>query len=87
MRSDSKIAVDRAVPSPNDSATANPIGEVFTQTELAQRWRLSTATIERWRSDGVGPKFLKLRGGVRYRKEDVVEFEHTCLRQSTSQRA
>jgi len=37
------------------------------QKNLAQRWHVSEATLERWRCDGIGPKFLKLSGRVLYR--------------------
>lgn len=57
------------------------------QRELAQRWDVSEATLERWRSDGIGPVFLKLQGQVRYRIEDVEAYEIDCLRRSTSKRA
>jgi hypothetical protein len=30
------------------------------QKQLAARWSISEATLERWRSEGMGPKFLKL---------------------------
>jgi len=36
------------------------------QKELAERWRMSEATLERWRSDRIGPVFLKIRGRVLY---------------------
>ncbi len=34
----------------------------LTQKQLAARWHLSEATLERRRSEGLGPKFLKLCG-------------------------
>jgi hypothetical protein len=37
------------------------------QKELAERWRMSEATLERWRSDRISPVFLKIRGRVLYR--------------------
>jgi hypothetical protein len=37
----------------------------FNQKQLAARWSISEATLERWRSEGMGPKFLKLCGRVR----------------------
>jgi len=43
--------------------------------------------LERWRSEGIGPVFLKLQGQVRYRIEDVEDFESCSLRKSTSERA
>lgn len=55
------------------------------QRQLAERWDLSEATLERWRSEGIGPVFLKLQGQVRYRAEDIQAFEADSLRKSTSE--
>ena len=51
----------------------------MTQTELAERWRLSEATLERWRTESAGPLFLKLGNQVRYRLADVEAFEEAAL--------
>ncbi len=56
------------------------------QRQLADRWDLSEATLERWRAEGIGPVFLKLQGQVRYRIEDIEAFEVDSLRKSTSER-
>ncbi len=56
------------------------------QRQLADRWDVSEATLERWRSEGIGPVFLKLQGRVLYRLEDVESFESDSLRKSTSER-
>jgi len=53
------------------------------QKQLANRWSVSEATLERWRSVGIGPVFLKLLGQVRYRLEDIEAFEESCLAIST----
>jgi DNA-binding Xre family transcriptional regulator len=50
------------------------------QKELAQRWRMSEATLERWRSDRKGPVFLKILGRVLYRLEDIEAFEVASLK-------
>ena len=55
----------------------------MTQTELAERWRISEATLERWRTESNGPMFLKLGNQVRYRLQDVEAFEEAALRGST----
>ncbi|NBO83650.1 MAG: DNA-binding protein, partial [Betaproteobacteria bacterium] len=47
------------------------IGRCISQNELAQRWQISEATLERWRSQRKGPHFLRLGGQVRYRLVDV----------------
>jgi len=57
------------------------------QRQLADRWDISVATLERWRCDGIGPVFLKLLGRVLYRFEDVEAFEANSLRKSTAERA
>lgn len=53
------------------------------QKQLAARWSVSEATLERWRSEGIGPKFLKLCGRVIYRQVDIEAFEESCLATST----
>ena len=53
------------------------------QRHLGDRWDVSEATLERWRSEGIGPVFLKLQGRVLYRLEDVEAFEAESLRKST----
>lgn len=55
----------------------------MTQSELAKRWRISEATLERWRTESNGPVFLKLGNQVRYRIQDVEAFEEVALRGST----
>ena len=44
------------------------------QAELAQRWRISPRTLERWRCAGTGPAWLQLNGRVLYRLEDVLAY-------------
>ena len=46
----------------------------FNQRNLAQRWNVSEATLERWRSEGIGPMFLKLQ----------VEYSRTSNRLSST---
>ena len=55
------------------------------QRELAERWHLSEGTLERWRSDGHGPTYLKLHGRVLYRLADIEAFEaqRLCRRIAT----
>ena len=55
----------------------------MTQTELAERWQISEATLERWRTEAGGPVFLKLGAQVRYRVRYVETFEAEVLREST----
>jgi hypothetical protein len=59
----------------------------LTQTQLAERWQVAEGTLERWRSEGIGPIYLKMMGRVRYRLSDITDFEEDSLRSSTSERA
>ena len=59
--------------------------DYWTPKQLAERWQLATPTLERWRSEGIGPIFLKIQGQVRYRLSDILAFEAESLRKSTSE--
>lgn len=43
--------------------------------QLAKRWRMSTRTLEKWRGQGIGPKFVKISHRIMYRLADVEAFE------------
>ena len=47
----------------------------LTQVELAERWRISPRTLERWRWLRLGQQYLKIGGRVVYSLEDVQSFE------------
>lgn len=59
----------------------------LSQPELANRWRISHRTLERWRWSGEGPRFVKLGGRVVYRLQDIEQFEADQLRRSTAEPA
>ena len=68
-----EATVRRTDPDPgNPSATEQ---SHLLDGELAQRWRLSRRTLQRWRRDGSGPAFLRLGRRVAYRLSDVERFE------------
>ncbi|MEI7841891.1 MAG: helix-turn-helix domain-containing protein [Gallionellaceae bacterium] len=50
----------------------------FTTERLAKRWGVSTHTLQRWRTTGIGPTFLKLKGTVVYRECDIEAYEESC---------
>ena len=54
------------------------------QQQTAERRVVSQAFLERWRCEGIGLKFLKLNGGVRYRLSDIEAYEESCLSTSTA---
>lgn len=45
------------------------------QLQLSRRWHVSIRTLEAWRWRNEGPAYLKIRGRVIYRLEDVEAFE------------
>lgn len=54
--------------------------------ELAQRWTLSEKTLERWRMQGTGPKFIKLGSRVLYPLIEIAAHESARTRNSTAGR-
>ena len=53
------------------------------EMELAQRWGISPKTLQRWRSEGRGPKYLKLSKRVTYPLDEILDFEHRALHEAT----
>jgi excisionase family DNA binding protein len=63
----------------NDSF-ASPSGtRILTDIEVAERLGVSRFTVRSWRLKGVGPRFLKMGRAVRYRSQDVDEYERQAL--------
>jgi hypothetical protein len=60
---------------PAEGAVAALFARHLNQEQLARRWSLSARTLERWRSIGQGPAYLRLGGRVAYRLEDIEAFE------------
>ena len=52
------------------------------ESALAERWNLSTRTLQRNRSEGLGPPFIRLFGSIRYRLADVIAYEESHMRNS-----
>lgn len=74
--------------SPQQAIAAMPPAErrVLNENELAQRWGVSPKTLQRWRSEGRGPRYLKLSKRVGYPLDALIEFERNALHDSTSER-
>lgn len=49
------------------------------ERDLAKRWQVSRRTLQRWRAEGSGPRFIHIGGGVRYRFSDVADYEQRML--------
>jgi predicted site-specific integrase-resolvase len=57
---------------------------LLNEREAARYLGLRTATLQRWRWAGKGPRFLKIEGAVRYDPKDLAEFISASRRRSTS---
>ena len=55
------------------------------QIELSRRWGISHRTLERWRSLGEGPPYLKIGGRVVYSQYDIERYETEHRRNDCSQ--
>jgi len=67
---------------PVQAAEAKPL--FWTVKELAKVLRMSRCTLDRYRTDGGGPKYRKTRGKVLYARADVDEWLKRRGRSSTS---
>jgi predicted site-specific integrase-resolvase len=57
--------------------------DYMTDKELAALWGVKKNTLQKWRSQGIGPVYIKRVGRVIYRKSDIAEFErNNCFRGS-----
>ncbi len=56
------------------------------EIELAQRWGISPKTLQRWRTEGRGPRYFKLSKRVCYPIDQILAFENGALYESTSER-
>ena len=63
---------------------ANGDRRTLTDIQVAARLGVSRFTVRSWRLKGVGPRFLKMGRAVRYRPEDVQEYEQRVLVNPTS---
>lgn len=60
---------------------------MMNETELAARWNLSPKTLQRWRSEGRGPRYMKMSKRVVYPIDEVFDFESRALHSATWARA
>ena len=57
----------------------------LTDIEVASRLGVSRFTVRSWRLKGVGPRFLKMGRAVRYRPQDVDDYERQALVETQAQ--
>jgi len=52
----------------------------LTETQLAERWSMTTRTLQAWRRDGKGCKFIRIgERSIFYRMADVEAYEASCV--------
>ena len=62
-----------------DLFTSSSGKHTLTDIEVAKRLGVSRFTVRSWRMKGTGPRFLKMGRAVRYRAQDVEEYERQAL--------
>lgn len=62
-----------------ESSFAPSDKRTLTDVEVAARLGVSRFTVRSWRLKGLGPRFLKMGRAVRYRPQDVDEYERQAL--------
>ena len=55
--------------------TSDSKKEFLTPNELAERWRVHTDTVERWRRQGKPPSFYSINGKILYKVAEIEELE------------
>ncbi len=45
------------------------------ERDVAERWKKSIRTLQRWRAEGYGPAYLRIGGSIFYRHTDILAFE------------
>lgn len=59
----------------------------YTEDELSKYWQVKKGTLQKWRSLGIGPVYIKIGGKVFYRIEDIIEFEKSRTFRSPFEKA
>ena len=63
----------------------DPTEKFLTEDELALRWNISVKALQKWRLEGGGPVFRRIKGSVRYAPRDILAFEEQARRHNTSE--
>ena len=51
----------------------------LTRGEVADRWKMPTATLAQWASQGRGPRYAKFGRHVRYALDDILNYEQQVM--------
>ena len=50
-------------------------GRLVSEPALATRYHKTVRTLQRWRTEGYGPAYLRIGGSIFYRTQDIETFE------------
>ena len=64
---------------PRGSAAESEPDRLLHQADVSRRWRISPRTLEAWRHRKAGPPFIRVGRSIRYRLQDVLEYETSRL--------
>jgi hypothetical protein len=82
-----KKGPDQVVQSPPPASPDRPqeickfhsVMVIISEELLAERWFCSVSRIQRWRSQKIGPPYIKMMGRILYRVSDIEAYEQSCL--------
>lgn len=49
--------------------------ERLTERDLAEHWRVSNRTLQRWRAEGRGPEWMRIGSRILYSRTTVLAYE------------
>jgi hypothetical protein len=55
----------------------------FREKQVAERWNISPRTLQQWRWQGRGPRYMKVGAAVVYGEEDLEAYERENLHRNT----
>jgi predicted site-specific integrase-resolvase len=58
----------------------------LTESELADYWGIKKSTLQKWRTNGVGPVYIKLGSKVVYPRESIIAYEKSRMYLSADQK-
>jgi predicted DNA-binding transcriptional regulator AlpA len=71
-------------PEPAETQPSPTLPRFYRVPELCQLLNKSTHSLQRWRSSGEGPRFVKAGNTVLYRESDLLEWLEEHSKRSTS---
>ena len=64
---------------PQEICKFHSVMVIISEELLAERWFCSVSRIQRWRSQKIGPPYIKMMGRILYRVSDIEAYEQSCL--------